>query len=95
MVACLHVAYLRKMTPADRSSDWGPWAAAHFLTESGRDGFLESVARTEDSGWLAEATPRDGRGAQVRWLPGRFLRLNDLAYQHGGRITVNIEPHWA
>jgi len=89
------VAYERKFAPAERSSDFGPWSAAHFQSERDRDGFLESVAKTEDSGWIAEATLDDHRGAQVRWLPGRFLRLNDLAYSHGGRIVVIIEPHWA
>jgi hypothetical protein len=34
--------------------------------------------------------PHDGLGAQVRWRPGRFLRLNDVAYAHGGRIVVNV-----
>jgi hypothetical protein len=29
------------------------------------------------------------RGALVRWRPGQFLRLNDIAYAHGGRIVVD------
>ncbi len=28
------------------------------------------------------------RGALVRWRPGQFLGLNDIAYAHGGRIVV-------
>ncbi len=32
----------------------------------------------------------DQLGAQVRWRPGRFLRLNDVAYAHGGRIVVAV-----
>jgi len=28
------------------------------------------------------------RGALVRWRPGQFLRLNDTAYAHGGKIVV-------
>jgi hypothetical protein len=38
--------------------------------------------------------PDDGLGAQVRWRPGRFLSLNDMAYAHGGRILVTIAPRW-
>jgi hypothetical protein len=30
----------------------------------------------------------DVRGALVRWRPGMFLRLNDIAYAHGGRIII-------
>jgi hypothetical protein len=35
--------------------------------------------------------PGDSLGAQVRWRPGRFLRLNDVAYSHGGRIVVKVK----
>ena len=77
------------------SIDWGPWTAARFQTEDARDGFICSVANTHDDGWGAEAMPDDGLGAQVRWRPGRFLRLNDVAYAHGGRIAVIVEPRWA
>jgi len=35
----------------------------------------------------------DGLGAQVRWRPGRFLGLNDIAYSLGGRIVVIVDPH--
>jgi hypothetical protein len=38
--------------------------------------------------------PDDGLGAQVRWRPGRFLSLNDIAYVHGGRIVVNVVQRW-
>ncbi len=30
----------------------------------------------------------EGRGALVRWRPGKFLGLNDVAYAHGGKIAV-------
>lgn len=73
---------------------WGSWAVARFQTEFARDGFVCSVAETPDGGWDAEVTPDDGLGAQVRWRPGRFLRLNDLAYSHGGRIVVNVMQRW-
>jgi hypothetical protein len=61
-----------------------------FPTEIARDEFICSVADTQDAGWGAEVMPDDGRGAQVRWRPGRFLRLNDVAYAHGGRIVVAV-----
>jgi len=81
------MAYLKKITAASRPPQWGPWNSAHFQSQGARDGFLRTVADTEDSGWLAEATPNEAKSAQVRWVSGRFLRLNDLAYSHGGRIT--------
>jgi hypothetical protein len=28
------------------------------------------------------------RDALVRWRPGQFLRLADIAYAHGGKIVV-------
>ena len=75
------------------SVDWGPWTAARFQTEVARDGFVCSVADTQDGGWGAEVMPDDGLGAQVRWRPGRFLGLNDVAYAHGGRIVVSMVQH--
>lgn len=82
---------MRRVTKsfADRTaSDWGPWTAAHFQSERSRNDFLWSVAHTAETGWGAEASTTDGRGAQVRWRRGGFLRLNDVAYAHGGRIVV-------
>jgi hypothetical protein len=79
---------------SDPSIDWGPWAAARFQTEDARDGFVCSVADTHDGGWDAEVVPGDGLGARVRWRTGRFLRLNDVAYSHGGRIVVNVKQRW-
>ena len=75
------------------SIDWCRWTAARFQTEVARDGFVCSVASTQDRGWDAEVMPDDGLGAQVRWRPGRFLGLNDMAYIHGGRIVVGRHPH--
>ena len=76
------------------SVEWGPWAVARFQTEDARDGFVCTVANSQDGGWGAEAIPDDNLGAQVRWLPGRFLRLNDVAYAHGGRIIVSVARRW-
>jgi hypothetical protein len=87
------MAHVRKLPASDRSNEWGRWTSAWFQSVDARDGFLRSVADAPDGGWSAEAIPDDGLGAQVRWLPGRFLRLNDVAYAHGGRIVVVVDPH--
>jgi len=75
------------------ANTWGPWAPVRFQTVTARDDFLLSVAHRADSGWGAEAMGADGRGAQVRWRRGSFLRLNDVAYAHGGRIVVQVMQH--
>ena len=80
------MTYVKKITAAVRASQWGPWISAHFQSEGARNVFLDTVAKADDCGWNAQALPHDAKGAQVRWLPGKFLRLNDLAYSHGGRI---------
>jgi hypothetical protein len=81
------MASSRKIPPGEIPDDFGPWAFAHFQNRGARDNFLESVAHAHDAGWRAEALMEDGRGARVRWRRGGFLRLNDLAYAHGGRIV--------
>jgi hypothetical protein len=87
------MTHVRKPPVSDRANEWGRWTVAWFRTQDARDEFVRSVAETPDGGWNAEASPDDGLGAQVRWLPGRFLRLNDIAYAHGGRIVVVVDPH--
>jgi hypothetical protein len=84
------MAYARKLPRVDPSHDWGPLTTARFQTQDARDQFLRSVANTQDGDWVVAAMPDDGRGAQVRWHPGQFLGLNDIAYAHGGRIVVTI-----
>ena len=32
--------------------------------------------------------PHESQAALVRWRPGKFLGLNDVAYAHGGRIII-------
>ena len=89
------MAHVRKPLTSGPSIDWGPWRIARFQTEEARDGFVGSVANTHDGDWGAEVMPDDDLGAQVRWRPGRFSRLNDVAYAHGGRILVTIVRRWA
>ena len=74
------------------SIDWVPWTAAHFPNREARDRFLRSVATTEDLGRGAEPMPDDAMAARVRWRPGHFLGLNDIAYAHHGRIILTMEP---
>jgi hypothetical protein len=57
-------------------------------------GSFAPSTNTQECGWRAEAVPDDGRGAQVRWLPRRFLGLNDIAYAHGGRIIITVKQRW-
>lgn len=89
------MAHIRKPPVTGPSIEWGRWTPARFQTEVARDGFVCSVANKQERGWEAEVMPDDDLGAQVRWRPGRFLGLNDMAYVHGGRIVVIPQSHWA
>ena len=88
------MAFSRKI-PVSEAPEWRPWASAHFQTRAARDDFVDSVAHSAGTGWGAEPLADDVRGARVRWQPGWFLRLNDLAYAHGGRIVVGFGRHRA
>ena len=70
-------------------AEFVPWTAAHFQSQGIRDRFLLSAAATLPA-LDVEVKPMvdEVRGALVRWRPGQFLRLNDIAYAHGGRIIV-------
>ena len=65
-----------------------PWTAAHFQTPEIRDRFLRVAATLPVGEVQAEPMPAQIRAALVRWRPGQFLRLNDVAHAHGGRIIV-------
>ena len=69
-------------------ADFVPWTVAHFHTEEARDRFLVVVADQQISEIQVEPMPENSRGARVRWRPGHFLGLNDVAYSLGGRIVV-------
>jgi len=83
-------AHRKEFVVGDPTTDWGPWTAARFPSGESRDGFLRSVEKAGNSGWQVETHPEDGQGALVRWVPGHFLGLNDLAYAHRGRINVDV-----
>ena len=74
------------------SIDWGPWTAARFPSHESRDAFIRSVAATGDDAREATPVADDGCGAWVRWRPGHFLSLNDMAYAQRGRIIVTAVP---
>ena len=66
-----------------------PWTAAHFQTQEMRDRFLLLAATTLPASDV-EVKPMvdEVRGALVRWRPGNFLGLNDVAHAHGGKIVL-------
>ena len=65
-----------------------PWTTAHFQTQAIRDRFLHVAATLPARDVEVQPMPAEIRGALVRWRPGQFLHLNDIAYAHGGRIVV-------
>ena len=77
---------MRKARPIPQV-DFRPWTAAHFPTQEIRDGFLLVATALPAGDVEVEPMRHEGRGAMVRWRPGKFLGLNDLAFAHGGRIT--------
>ena len=66
-----------------------PWATASFPSEEARDRFLGVVATLPIGGVEGAPTEDLGTGALVRWRPGHFLGVNDIAYAHGGRIILD------
>ena len=67
---------------------FAPWATAHFQTQEIRDRFLRDAATLPACDVEVVPMPDEARGALVRWRPGQFLRLNDIAYAHSARIIV-------
>ncbi|MBZ5640591.1 MAG: hypothetical protein LAO51_17785 [Acidobacteriia bacterium] len=65
-----------------------PWTAARFQSEEARDRFLSGVTALENTEVEAKSMPEESRGAWLRWRPGQFLGLNDVAYANGGRIIL-------
>ena len=80
--------YVRK--PPIALAEFVRWTAAHFQTQETRDRFLRDAALLQTSDVEVEPMPDESRGALVRWRPGKFLGLNDIAHAHGGRIRVTV-----
>jgi hypothetical protein len=69
-------------------SEFAPWTTVHFQTRETRDRFLHLASALPELDVEVEPMRDESRGALVRWRPGQFLGLNDLAHAHGGRIAV-------
>ena len=80
---------VRKPAPIPLTA-FAPWTIAHFQTQAIRDRFLHAAATLPARDVEVEPMLDEVRGALVRWRPGQFLRLNDIAYAHGGRIIVDV-----
>jgi hypothetical protein len=81
--------HTRKQKPAP-PAEFTEWTGAHFQTEEYRDCFLRRAATELSSGDIEVEPVADQRlVAMVRWRPGSFLGLNDLAHANGGRIAVS------
>ena len=78
---------MRKPRPIP-PAEFVPWTVAHFHTQETRDRFLVLAATLPPRDVEVGPIPDDTRGALVRWRPGKFLCLNDVAYAYGGRIAV-------
>ena len=78
---------MRKPRPIPLA-EFAPWTTAHFHTQKTRDRFLLVAATLPARDVEVEPMVDEVRGALVRWRPGKFLGLNDVAFAHGGRITM-------
>jgi hypothetical protein len=78
---------VRKAKPLP-PAEFAPWTTAHFQTQANRDRFILAAASFPEGDIEAESLLDEKRGAMVRWRPGQFLSLNDIAHAHGGRIIV-------
>ena len=78
---------MRKVRPIPLA-EFVPWTTAHFQTQEIRDRFLHVAATLPTRDIEVVPMLEEVRGALVRWRPGQFLSLNDIAYAHGGRIVV-------
>ncbi len=72
------------------SVEFGPWTAARFHNREGRNQFLRGVESLQRTDVEVRPMPNEDQAALVRWRPGQFLSLNDVAYAHGGRIIVTL-----
>ncbi len=68
-------------------AEFVPWTTASFQSQEARDQFLRVAATLPTSDVEVKPMVNENRGAAVRWRPGKFLALNDVAYAHGGKIA--------
>ena len=82
--------HIRKPPKHIPLAEFVPWTSAHFQTQETRDRFLRVATTLQTSDVEVKPMPDENRGALVRWRPGKFLGLNDVAYAHGGRIIFSV-----
>ncbi len=80
--------HIRKPPKHKPLPEFVPWTTAYFQTQEARDRFLRVAATLPVGDVEVQPMHGDSRVASVRWRPGKFLRLNDVAHAHGGRIVV-------
>ena len=80
--------HIRKPPKHIQPAEFGLWTIASFPTQEARDRFLRVAATLPANAIEVEPMLDESRGVLVRWLPGKFLGLNDIAYAHGGKIAV-------
>ncbi len=85
--------HIRKPPTDVPLAEFVPWTTARFQTQEARDRFLRAAVTLQTSEIEVEPMPDESRGALVRWRPGQFLGLNDVAYAHGGRIALTDMRH--
>ena len=83
-----HREPVRKPPALLPSANFGPWSSVRFPSKDARDEFLGEVPALSTGEVQVEVVcvPGEDHTVQVRWRPGQFLRLNDVAYAHGGRL---------
>jgi hypothetical protein len=84
--------HIRKPPAHIETQDFLPWTTVHFRTREARDGFLQVASALPEKDVEVRPLQDECCGASVRWRPGKFLGLNDVAHAHGGRIVVTIRP---
>ncbi len=88
--ATSEASHVHKFPMVAPSVELGPWTAVRFHSREGRDRFVRDVETLERTDAEAHPMPDEDRAALVRWRPGNFLGLNDVAYAHGGRIVISL-----
>ena len=80
--------HIRKPPKDIPPAEFVGWTTVCFQSQEDRDRFLCVAADLPSGDVESEPLAGDSRSASVRWRPGKFLNLNDLAYRHGGKIAV-------
>jgi hypothetical protein len=82
------LVHIRKPPKVVQLADFVPWTSACFATREARDEFVRAASSLPPSDVEVEPMQNECRCASVRWRPGSFLGLNDVAHAFGGRIAT-------